>query len=214
MRHHQRKPLQPRKTFAIIADGECEVWYFQMLNRNEHGLNVKIEPRIPQKKSLEEQFKLAKLLSEDYTRVFWIIDFDVIVSETRAATRGAKTPLQSLIEYKKIFEADFKNVVLILNNPCLEFWLLQHFEDTCKQFNDCNSAQRQLKKHLKDYTKTSEYFTKQDHDIYLKLKTLLSTAITNAKKCQEITDAISSNSSSQMPKFFDDDEFKERFKTK
>lgn len=209
MRHHQSR--QVKDTFAIICDGECEVWYFQMLKRNERDLNVNIEPRIPQKKSLGDQFKLAKSLSEDYTRVSWIIDFDVILSETRTGRKGATTPFQSFVEYKKIIEADYKNVLLILNNPCLEFWLLQHFEDTCKPFNDCNSAQRQLKKHLKDYAKTSEYFTKQDHDIYLKLKPYLNIAILNAKKCKDIIDAMPSNSFSQMPLFFEAEEFGERF---
>lgn len=214
MRQHPRNPLQLRKTFAIIADGECEVWYFQMLKRNERDLNVSIEPRIPQKKTLEEQFKLAKSLSEDYTRVFWIIDFDVTVSETRAAKKGANTLYQSFVRYKKIIEAEYKNVVIIVNNPCFEFWLLLHFEQTCKTFNDCAAAQHQLEKKLKDYAKTQAYFTKQDQDIYLKLKLHLQIALTNAKKCKAVTDTLRSNSSSQMHLFFEAEEFGERFKTK
>lgn len=214
MRQNQRKPLQLRKTFAIIVDGECEVWYFQMLKRNERELPVTITPPIPQKKPLEEQFKSAKLLSVTYDRVFWIIDFDAILSETRAAKKGAKTLFQSFGEYKKIIEAEYKKVVIIVNNPCLEFWLLQHFEDTCKNFSDCTAAQHQLEKKLKGYAKTQAYFTKQDQDIYLRLKPHLQAALTNAKKCKAVADRLPSNSSSQMHLFFESEEFGERFKTK
>ena len=56
-----------------------------------------------------------------------------------------------------------------------------HFERTSKLFTDCNSAEKQLKKHLTDYEKTRKYFTKQDNDIYLKLKHKLSDAKVNSK---------------------------------
>jgi hypothetical protein len=40
--------LPPKTTYAIIVDGETEIWYFQMLKRNEPSLLVNIEPKIPQ----------------------------------------------------------------------------------------------------------------------------------------------------------------------
>ena len=57
-----------------------------------------------------------------------------------------------------------------------------NFEQTTKHFSRCSDAEKQLKKQLIDYEKTRKYFTKQGNDIYLKLKTKLSAALTNAQK--------------------------------
>lgn len=66
----------------------------------------------------------------------------------------------------------------------MEYWFVLHFEQTTKYFSKCPDAERQLKKHLKDYKKTQKYFTKQDNDIYLKLKSELSTALVNTQRTQ------------------------------
>lgn len=42
--------------------------------------------------------------------------------------------------------------MIIVNNPCLEFWLLLHFEATSKYFDTCEGAEKQLK----DYEKTQK----------------------------------------------------------
>ncbi len=68
MGRRKNKISKPRKdTFAIVVDGKTEVWYFQMLKRNESNLQVNIEPKIPQKKKLYEQYKKIIELAEDYT---------------------------------------------------------------------------------------------------------------------------------------------------
>ncbi|MBU2045102.1 MAG: RloB domain-containing protein, partial [Bacteroidetes bacterium] len=54
------------------------------------------------------------------------------------------------------------------------------FDKTTKIFDTCLKAENQLKIHLKDYDKTQKYFTKQDNDIYLKLKPYIKTAISNS----------------------------------
>ncbi len=186
MIRRKKKILRPRKdTFAIVVDGETEVWYFQMLKRNEPNIRVNIEPKIPQKKRLSDLFRKVLELSEDYTRVFWIIDLDAIIKESRKSKKGKKTGIQELKRYlKKLNEKRFENVVTILNNPCLEYWFLLHFEATTKYFPKCFNAEKELKKHLNDYEKTRKYFTKQNNDIYLKLKSRLSFAIANAKRVQ------------------------------
>lgn len=88
MARRKEKISKPRKdTFAIIIDGETEVWYFQMLKRNEPSLQVNIEPKIPQKKRLSEQYEKVLELAEDYTKVFWIIDLDVVIAESKIAKK-------------------------------------------------------------------------------------------------------------------------------
>jgi len=180
MRKSRETKIKANPNFAIVVDGDTEVWYFQMLKRNERKINVNIEPKIPQKKSLIEQFDLVRFLSEDYTTVFWILDFDTIIKKTREAKKGEETAIQAFLRYRNELKNKNKNVIIIVNNPCLEFWILLHFEKTSKYFDNCKSAEKQLKKHLKDYEKSKKYYTKQDNDIYLKLRPHLSTAIKNA----------------------------------
>ncbi|QHI35817.1 hypothetical protein IMCC3317_11650 [Kordia antarctica] len=169
MRKSKKISIKGSKTFAFVVDGKTEVWYLQMLKRNERELNINIEPRLPSKKSISEQYKMVDELAEDYTKVFWIVDYDVIIKETRESQNRTETSEQLFVKLKEKVEKN-KNVIVIVNNPCVEFWFLLHFEKTAKLFTDCNSAEKQLKKYLKDYEKTQKYFTKQDNDIYLKLK--------------------------------------------
>ena len=100
---------------------------------------------------------------------------------TKIISESKKNELKKyLIEFEK---ERFINVVTIFNNPCLEFWFLLHFMQTTKYFPKCKGAEKQLIKQneFKDYKKTQKYFTKQGNDIYLKLKSRLSTALKNTK---------------------------------
>ena len=181
MRNRSKIRLKGSNTFAFVVDGDTEVWYLQMLKRNERELTINIEPKLPSKKSISEQFNMVTELAQNYTKVFWIVDYDVIAKETREAKKGVETTEQLFIRLKEKVEKT-ENVVVIVNNPCIEFWFLLHFENTTKLFTDCDSAEKQLKKHIKDYEKTRKYFTKQDNDIYLKLKDNLTDARENSKK--------------------------------
>lgn len=180
MRKSKKISVKASKAFAFVVDGDTEVWYLQMLKRNERTLNINIEPKLPNKKNITDQYKMVEELAVDYTKVFWIVDYDVIIKETREAKKGNETSEQLFIRLKEKVEKN-DNVIVIVNNPCIEFWFLLHFEKTSKLFTDCNSAEKQLKKHIKDYEKTRKYFTKQDNDIYLKLKEHIKVANQNSK---------------------------------
>ena len=212
MRKIRSIPIKSRPTFAVVVDGECEVWYLQMLKRNERSIVVNIEPKIPQRKRLSEQYENVIKLSEENTKVFWIIDFDVLSRETNSAKVGSKTAIQSFLEYKKTIAKKHKNVVIIVNNPCLEFWILLHFEATSKAFDTCESASRQLKKHLKDYEKTEKYYTKQDNDIYLRLKPKLAEALKNAKSLKLFDPENPKKGMSEMQLLFEAIEFGQQFR--
>ncbi|TAD92410.1 MAG: RloB domain-containing protein [Bacteroidetes bacterium] len=173
---HQTHPV-----FAVVVDGETEVWYLQMLKRNERNLRISIKPEIPTKKSVEEQYNLVCELSrKEFSSVYWIVDLDSILKEANEAPKGKKSAIRRFEECRANLKAQFKNVVVIVNNPCLEFWFLLHFEKTSKYFATCSGAETQLKKYLGSYEKTRNYFTKQNDDIYLKLKAKLNSAIRNA----------------------------------
>jgi hypothetical protein len=182
MRTSRKLKHQAIPTFAFVVDGETEIWYLQMLKRNERNLRLNIKPEIPHKKNIEDQFKLvADLSAHEYSKVFWIVDLDTIIKESRETPKGKKSTLSSFIACRKQIEKDFSNVIIITNNPCLEYWFVLHFENTSKLFETCSKAENQLKTHLIDYEKTLKYFTRQDNDIYLKLRPYLKTATTNAK---------------------------------
>jgi hypothetical protein len=212
MRKNRAIPLKSKPTFAVVVDGDCEVWYLQMLKRNERSIVVNIEPKIPQRKRLSEQYENVIKLSEENTKVFWIIDFDVIASETKSAKAGDKTATKLFLEYRKRIDEKYKNIVIIVNNPCLEFWFLLHYEATSKYFDTCEGAEKQLKKHLKDYEKTQKYFTKQDNDIYLRLKPNLSVALKNAKALKFFDTENPNKAMSEMQLFFEANEFGQLFK--
>ena len=199
-------------TYSFVVDGETEIWYLQMLKRNERQLKINIEPKLPQRKSIDEQYKLVTELSErEYSKVFWIVDLDTIIKESRETPKGKKSPLLTLIELRRKLQKDNKNVTVIINNPCLEFWLLLHFEKTSKLFDTCDKAETELKKHLKDYEKTKKYFTKQDNDIYLKLRPLLNTAISNSSNLGEFDLDEQTKAICEMFLLFQADEFKKYY---
>ncbi|MEZ2444888.1 RloB domain-containing protein [Chitinophaga sp. RCC_12] len=147
MRQKRAIAIKARKTFAVVVDGDTEVWYLQMLKRNERSINVNIEPKIPQRKRLSEQFEM----------------------------------------------------------------ILLHFERTSKYFSSCEGAEKQLKKHLKDYKKTQKYYTKQNNDIYLQLKSKLATAINNAKQLGCFNPDTPQSAISEMPLFFEANKLEQLF---
>ncbi len=85
----QKKTIKNIKpTFAVVVDGETEYWYLQMLKRHEKNIRVNIKPEIPNKKTLRNQYKQICELSENYTKVFWIVDLDNIIKEDKEAPKG------------------------------------------------------------------------------------------------------------------------------
>ena len=215
MRRIRSITFKSKPTFAFVVDGNCEFWYIQMLKRNERSINVKLKPEIPQKKKLVDQFEQVIELSKDYDKVFWIIDFDVINRETRLARKGTKTLLQEFKEYFDKIEEEYKGVIIIIiNNPCLEYWILLHFETTSRYFDTCDEATRHLKRYLPDYEKTRLFYTRQDNDIYLKLKPNLKSALTNARLLKEFDFNNPHTGMTQMQLFFGVDQISEIIETK
>lgn len=175
------RPRKTKPTFAFVVDGETEIWYLQMLKRNERNLRVTIKPEIPQKKKLEDQYKLVcDLAGSEYLCVFWLLDLDTLIKESRETASGTKTSLSVFNEMRSKICSEFQNVRIIVNNPCLEFWFLLHFEPTSRYYRRCSDVVRILKKYLPGYEKTQPFFKKANRDIYWKLKPYLNNAIDNA----------------------------------
>lgn len=188
-----------RPSYAFVVDGETEIWYLNMLKRNEKHLQIAIRPELAQKKSLQEQFNQVCLLSEDYPTVFWVVDIDTYIRENRENPRLAK--IRELADFKsKIPE----NVVFIANTPCFEIWILLHLMNTGRYFDCCDAVIREIRKHkeFSSYEKTQRYFT-QGNDIYKRLRQYLSFAKANASRLPEIDFDEIERGVCQMYKIFD-----------
>lgn len=171
-------------TFAFVVEGETEVWYLQMFKQHEQrdrNLRINIKPEIPQKKKIKDQYLLVrKLAKSEYDKVFWIVDLDVIIKETDEAPKAKKTPLAEFMDFRAKLYDDFDNVMVIVNNPCLEFWFLLHFVKTNDYYKNYNDVMVELRGFLKGYSKSRKYFTRPNKDIYARLKPYLDNALKNA----------------------------------
>lgn len=206
-----------RKTnpaFAIVADGKTEIWYLQMMKKYElenkekeqgkQQIRLAIKPELPKSKRIKDQCALVcELAQREYDKVFWIVDLDQIRKEQREATEGKKDPMRTFIECrKKVLQKYEKRVRVIVNNPCLEFWFLLHFEYTAKSFSDYDELAKELKKHIKDYDKNGGYYKPKNNDIYLKLKPRLKKAMEHSDRLGSFEPKDPSRAVSEMPLFF------------
>ena len=194
------KKIQTKQSFAVVVDGETEYWYLQMLKHNEPNIPFKIKPQILQKKNIKQQYELVTDLSEEeYDKVFWIVDLDVLLKEEREK-RNSTSPLQQFLNYYKSLSKQ-KKIVVIVNNPCLEYWFLLHFQKTNKVFTACTDAEKQVSQHLEGYEKTEKFF-KKDNDIYKQLKPYLQTARKNATALGSFDTYNHSKAMCEMPLLF------------
>ena len=193
--------IPTKQSFAVVVDGETEYWYLQMLKHNEPNIPFNIKPQILQKKNIKQQYELVTDLSEEeYDKVFWIVDLDVLLKEEREK-RNSTSSLQQFLNYYKSLSKQ-KKIVVIVNNPCLEYWFLLHFQKTNKVFTACTDAEKQVSQHLQDYEKTEKFFKKSNNDIYKLLNPHLQTAINNATALGSFDPYKHSKAMCEMPLLF------------
>ena len=190
---------QTQQSFAVVVDGETEYWYLQMLKHNEPNIPFNIKPQILQKKNIDQQYELVTELSEEeYDKVFWIVDLDVLLKEEREK-RNSTSSLQQFLNYYKSLSKQQK-IVVIVNNPCLEYWFLLHFQKTNKVFTACADAEKQVSQKLEGYEKTEKFF--KNNDIYKQLKPFLKTAKENATALGSFDPYNHSKAMCEMPLLF------------
>lgn len=192
-----------KKTFAVVGDGDCEKWYFQMLKQNE-SLLINIKPELNLKASLHKQYAYVKDLADTYDKVFWIVDYDVIDRETKECKKGEEKRSLEFARYYKELSA-LHNVETLIVNTCFEYWLLLHFKYTKKAYHNCDETGRDLKKEFPLYEKTEKFYKKSNADIYSALKPKLSTAIMNAGKLGNFDLQNPDNPVCEIYKLFNDD---------
>lgn len=197
----------------VLVDGECEQDYLSAIKTVEpfksllSSQRVKIAPEIPKTKSLDAQYKAVSEALDDYDKVFWIVDYDVIRKETLMQKRGVQTSLEKF----SILSTKFKNLIslkkykgkevyVLINNPSIEFWYLLHYVNTAKLYTTSEEVEKKLATYLKAYTKNDEKFRKS---VFSLLKDNLGTAITNAQNLIEDPNDIQARA--DMYKIFEND---------
>ena len=193
--------IPTKQSFAVVVDGETEYWYLQMLKHNEPNIPFNIKPQILQKKNIKQQYELVTDLSEEeYDKVFWIVDLDVLLKEEREK-KNSTSSLQKFLSYWQQLSKQ-KKIVVIVNNPCLEYWFLLHFQKTNKVFTACTNAEKEVSKYLQGYEKTEKFFKKSNNDIYKQLKPYLQTAVSNATALGTFDVKDYSKAKCEMPLLF------------
>ncbi|MBQ8564816.1 MAG: RloB domain-containing protein [Bacteroidaceae bacterium] len=186
--------------YAFVVDGETEVWYLNMLKRNNPKVRITIKPELAKSSSIEEQYQQVCWLAQDFKIVFWIVDTDVIIKEKN---EGSDLKYKELCKY---FRKLPKNVKFIANTPCLEYWFLLHMKKTSSYYPAYNNKlKRDLKKYdiLKNYEKSEKYYT-QSNDIYKRLMPYLQDARNNAKALPKFNMKNIEQGICEMYKIFDE----------
>ena len=197
----KRRNISTQQAFAVVVDSETEYWYLQMLKRNEPNILFDITPKILQKKNIDQQYKsVTELSEEEYDKVFWIVDLDVLLKEEREKKNNTSSLQKFLNYWQQLLKQE--KVVVIVNNPCLEYWFLLHFEKTTKIFTTCIDVEKEVSRHLKGYQKTQKFFKKSNNDIYKQLKPHLKTAISNASALGNFDTYNHSKAMCEMPLLF------------
>lgn len=203
MSRSNRNKRYGKKKYSVIVDGKTEKWYLDSLKKEENIKEVAILPELPQKRNLQEQYKDVCSRAKNYDKVYWIVDLDVILKQTKEYRGGGKIPIEEFNILRRNLET-LNNVKVIVNNSCLEFWYLLHFTYTTRKFNNCNEVIRELKKHFSEYEKTENFYIKSKPNLYQRLKEQLPKALENAKKLGNYNPYEYDNSISEMFLFFED----------
>jgi len=190
-----KKKRKVKKSYSIIVDGQTEVWYLQLMKRHENLPRIDIIPELPKNKKLKELFELVKNNTLIYDKVIWLLDLDVIISNKK---------VEEFNKYVKQLKHNDRAIILI-NNPCLEFWFLLHFKEIGKSYSRCDDIITKLKrsKELKHYEKTEKYYKYAKSDIYSKLKPFQNTATENAKKLGNLDFDNIESAKAEIYKIFD-----------
>lgn len=180
------KPRQKiRQVIALIVDGKDEQWYMEKVRQfyqDGRFKSLRIEPDLPQKKSIRELLEMAHTKVVDgASDVILCIDLDdLLKSEKKAELNYFRDIYSTYLMIRGRQEVSprlkkkygwLEQVLIVINNPCLEYWYLLHFSKTKKFYA---AFEPELKKDLRKlpqmehYEKSQEYYLNSP-DIYHRL---------------------------------------------
>ena len=166
----KKRHIKSRPAIAVLGEGITEREYFKSLKKYRK-LPFKFKPEIPKHSDIQSIVNKANALDEIFDKVFCIIDLDRIYANTK------ERKLYNELKAKN------RNLYFIEHYPCLEIWLLLHYEYSTRAYTSCNHLTKFLKKYINDYQKSENYLSKKD--LFLFLKEGLDFAMKNAKQLEK-----------------------------
>ena len=112
---------------------------------------------------------------EGYKHIILIVDLDAILTDPKELQKfkdlycryvSIKNDNANVRVSPK--QKGMKNLMLIINNPCLEYWYIIHFKYINRFFSNFEELKPVLLKHLSDYEKSEKYYN-GNPDIYSRL---------------------------------------------
>lgn len=165
---------QPRReTVAIVGDGQTERIYFADVKDTDRPENLSIFPDYPRRigSYIGVLKRATELVDKDFDRIYALIDMDKVIQDNQlAAYQQAKA------------QASDRDIVVLENNPCFEFWLLLHFIHTGKLFQNCGEVEFEIKKagRIPSYNKSKKF--QVEARLYANYKVqLLASGVPNAR---------------------------------
>lgn len=158
----------------VVCEGTTERQYFSQLAtiyRNKATFNFKGKSTSDTESTLKKLIpKMTSHLKKagglrDGDKALIVFDFDL--ENNKAHFREAE-------KWQKENE---RHHMLILSNPCFEYWLLLHYENGKCGLSDCDEAVKRLAKHIKGYSSKNKSIGKWELT-----ETLINTAMANSAK--------------------------------
>ena len=108
-----------------------------------------------------------------YDWVIWLVDLDAVLHNSE------EDKFEKFV--KKLNKR--KNIIILIDNPCLEIWYLLHFRKVYHNYTYCQNVINDLlkTKTMSNYKKSERYYKRSNDDIYKKLKPYQEKAIYRAK---------------------------------
>jgi hypothetical protein len=165
-----------RYTVALVGDGFTESIYFSDLRDTLRPERLHIAPEFPGRfGSYAGVLDRAIELTENYSRVYAMIDMDAVIAQQQTA---------AYLQHKG--NAERQGVIVLENNPCFEIWLLLHFIRTGRLFQNCGQVVSALRRHMPGYSKNLKYA--EAARLFASLHDRLPQAIENAGILEENRD--------------------------
>jgi hypothetical protein len=158
----------PRFSVAAVGDGYTEGIYFTDFRDSERPDNLRVLPDFPGRiGSFAGVLDRAIELAENYDRAYALIDMDAIVAQRQH---------NNYQQHKA--RANRAGVIVLENNPCFEFWLLLHFQQTGRLFQNCDQVITELRRYIPGYDKNLKFL--EAARLFANLKDRLPQAMANA----------------------------------
>jgi hypothetical protein len=151
MTRDKRPPRKSIRPYYFIVEGFTEKNYLDLLKQlfKKPGIIHNCEGGNAKNVLLEAKKFIGKSNSDDYSGYILWFDQDRYYEKS-------DSNLKNSLEKKKE-----KNVAIYISKPCIENWLLAHFEKINLNEYECKNCHQKLMKYIPNYHKNNLYLLQQ-----------------------------------------------------